>query len=195
MKNKEKQNCGLRVQDCSLFPEATIWPISCPCGAAVAVGGSAQQHALAQPGFHWQNDPLVLQPAWPSRPQFGRAKEDRGRTEMGLHQRGKKRTGARRQKESEADSLVDARWDQECIKVGRISVFSGFSVPILSLFLSNSSMNCYFERRWVALTNKALAGPCRNVPPCGPSALSTRTESYSHTQLHQTDIDPQDFGV
>lgn len=124
--------------------------------------------------------------------------EERKKTGGGqkwVYIKGKKRTGARRQRKSEADSLVDARWDQECIKVGRISVFSGFSVPILSLFLSNSSMNCYFERRWVALTNKALAGPCCNVPPCGPSALSTLTESYSHTQLHQTDIDPQDFGV
>lgn len=74
-------------------------------------------------------------------------------------------------------------------ETGRVLKWEGFGVPILSLFLSNSSMNCYSERCWMALTNKALTGPCCNVLLCGPSALSTLTERFSY---RQTDIDPQD---
>lgn len=38
----------------------------------------------------------------------------------------------------------------------------------------------------MALTNKALTGPCCNVLLCGPSALSTLTERFSYTRQIST---------
>lgn len=69
-------------------------------------------------------------------------------------------------------------------ETGIVFKWEGFGVPVLSVFLSNSSMKCpvISERCRIALTNKALTGPCCNVLLCGPSALSTLTERFGYTR-------------
>lgn len=40
---------------------------------------------------------------------------------------------------------------------------------------------CYPERCRIALTNKAVTGPCSNLVLCSPSALSTLAGRFSYT--------------